>query len=628
MLLRLLRAPLRVAPVFVLLGVMFFARATDAAPVVYAESAMVKVRPASAAKTGAAVVTLTAARNEFVSFQVVVHGQDTGAKQVSASLGALQGPNGASIGGTELTLYRVDLLNVTAASFPDSATGLWPDALVPDVDEIAHEKRSAFPFDVGVNQARAIWVDVHIPEDAAPGIYSGAAVVNGTGLAAKIPVTVQVLDATLPSTASLSSAFLLAPGMVCAAHTGVGDCGGRTTMDALLGRYERMALEHRISLPNIFLAPSETALYDANYAAFFDGKAATRLVGARVTNIQYTGPRESAKYAAFSQHMKAKGWFDRAFDYTGDEPPYGISYAEIARRLSVVRAGDKDLATLVTTTAANAQKAGILEGLQVVVPVINLLDGTAAPYLGDQRSGYDPWLAAGNRRVWMYQSCMSQGCAYGTTAPENTKAAGWPSYLVDAASGRNRAMQWVAYLERVHGELYYETAQSLTTAWKTQYQYNGNGDGNLFYPGTVAAVGGSTEVPIASIRLKLVRQGMQDYEWLKKVEGAGDPDFATATARALAPSASQVSNDGAAYDNARLKLIQRYLELTHVTAGPLLAQVVPEVAAERVPGKPAAGVEGSLHLNCSSAPGDFLPIAPFALVGLVLLRRRSRTLSN
>jgi len=36
----------------------------------------------------------------------------------------------------------------------------------------------------------------------------------------------------------------------------------------------------------------------------------------------------------------------------------------------------------------------------------------------------------------------------------------------------------------------------------------------LFYPGRPDRIGGRTDIPIESIRLKLIREGMEDYEYL------------------------------------------------------------------------------------------------------------------
>jgi hypothetical protein len=123
----------------------------------------------------------------------------------------------------------------------------------------------------------------------------------------------------------------------------------------------------------------------------------------------------------------------------------------------------------------------------------------------------------------------------------------------------------------------------LSTAWTNQYIYSGNGDGTLFYPGTVAVIGGTTNVPLPSMRLKLIRLGLQDYEWLKKVSDAGDPEFAREVARELVPSPWLVPDDGAAFERARLRLIHRYLQLVGAETPAVLDFVEPD-PSERTSG--------------------------------------------
>ena len=40
----------------------------------------------------------------------------------------------------------------------------------------------------------------------------------------------------------------------------------------------------------------------------------------------------------------------------------------------------------------------------------------------------------------------------------------------------------------------------------------GNGDGNLFYDGDKSTIGGSTNIPIESLRMKHIRDGIEDHE--------------------------------------------------------------------------------------------------------------------
>merc|ERR1711957_990606 len=53
---------------------------------------------------------------------------------------------------------------------------------------------------------------------------------------------------------------------------------------------------------------------------------------------------------------------------------------------------------------------------------------------------------------------------------------------------------------------------------KSQLIMGGNGDGQLTYPGRTDVIGGGTFVPIASIRLKQLRDGMEDNMYLHALE--------------------------------------------------------------------------------------------------------------
>ena len=123
-----------------------------------------------------------------------------------------------------------------------------------------------------------------------------------------------------------------------------------------------------------------------------------------------------------------------------------------------------------------------------------------------QRKLYEPAVAAG-KELWMYISCMSQGCEAADT--KMSKCPGqqvsctngtWPSYMIDAASPFNRAMSWMSWLYDVHGELYWgsnaadglHTQSDTNSSWENQWIAGGNGDGSLTYPGRVSKVRGGS----------------------------------------------------------------------------------------------------------------------------------------
>jgi hypothetical protein len=127
------------------------------------------------------------------------------------------------------------------------------------------------------------------------------------------------------------------------------------------------------------------------------------------------------------------------------------------------------------------------------------------------RSGYDADLREG-RQLWWYQSCGSHGC----NIVGGPYFKGWPSYTIDDTAVSNRIMPWLAWRYHVSGELYFNVNEAygdLPDPWAGLYLFGGNGDGTLFYPGRVARIGGSHDIPIDSIRLKLIREGLEDYEY-------------------------------------------------------------------------------------------------------------------
>src|SRR5207248_1964236 len=110
---------------------------------------------------------------------------------------------------------------------------------------------------------------------------------------------------------------------------------------------------------------------------------------------------------------------------------------------------------------------------------------------------------------------------------------GWPSLVVDAPAMAHRVFEWLTFRYRVGGELYYNTVEAQAAGldpWRDQRLHGGNGDGTLFYPGRPDPIGGRTEIPVESIRLKLIREALEDYEYLAAYAAAFGRDAADALA--------------------------------------------------------------------------------------------------
>jgi len=552
-----------------------------AAPSVWTTHATVKIHPDDAPGS-AASASIWAARNEFEAFQVAVNGGSAGATAVSMTAPTLLGPGGAAIPAANVRLYREALITTTYASNLEAQPGAWPDALIPDVDALANQKRNAFPFDVPPGENRVVWVEVLVPQDATPGTYDGTVeVTGGSGFSASVPVSLTVWPFALPSTASLHSTFGIAWDGPC--QESYGGYGGANCNDAQLAalraQWSAWFLDHRLTVDAVYTGPSsqgggyDWASWDAIYGPLFDGTAPTRLPGARATTIRYTWTRDQAHYAAWAQHFRQKGWFGATYDYTCDEPPATCAWSDIPARAAMIHAADPGFRTLVTTNIDDASTNGALASIDIISPVINQMDDKYGNQVGNQRANYDAYVAGGGELFW-YQSCMSEGCGPGQpnagSKGYDSYFTGWPMYQVDAPAVRNRAQEWLSFLFGIQGELYYETDQAESSGmdpYADQWIFGGNGDGTLVYPGRASQIGGTTPIPVASMRLDLIREGMEDYEYLKLVSDLGDPAFARTEALAVASNTHSIDDDPSVLYAARTALAQRIIALSSSTSG-------------------------------------------------------------
>jgi hypothetical protein len=227
--------------------------------------------------------------------------------------------------------------------------------------------------------------------------------------------------------------------------------------------------------------------------------------------------------------------------------------AEVAK----VHAKWPGLPNVVTGSIQDVQKYDFEKYTDVIAPVMEQMHASGS--FPGNRHLYNDFLGPLNqpvKKLWMYTSCMATDCI-GDSPDKNKNTPdreGWVDYTIDAAASQNRAMGWLAYLYDVSGELYYGVDQDLQTAWTDQWEAGGNGDGTLFYPGTVDRIGGTHPIPIESMRMKLIRNGHQDYEYLKLASVAGHKAEADQIAQQLYPSTFDTIATDAEVDAARRQL--------------------------------------------------------------------------
>jgi Domain of unknown function (DUF4091) len=326
------------------------------------------------------------------------------------------------------------------------------------------------------------------------------------------------------------------------------------------------------------------------------------LVGAkqRTSDIIASGFNfTSAIFSNFQTGFDGQSWGTAGTlpldDYLFDEP-HGASWTTLVTNGSTRHSWlAPSIEEMVTANIADATSNSALSDIDILSPLISDMEPVAASGTGSlTRSTYNTWLsttsmncggganqACGPRAVWEYQSCTMVG-----TCTNNSIGVGantYPNLSVDGKPAANRAMEWLDYINSVSGELYY--GQDI--CWNpgagvgancgsptnpcVSVQYSGQwGDGNLIYPGSINAssacyVGAGVTTPIflPSVRLKHMRDGMQDYEILNVLNNNGQGGFINTTISPWIRNSYTFDSSGVGLMNARLTLLAKMQSLSN-----------------------------------------------------------------
>jgi len=311
--------------------------------------------------------------------------------------------------------------------------------------------------------------------------------------------------------------------------------------------------------------PIDFSRFDRTWRPFLEGKDLpfglqnVKITSAEIPEAGNTDLQKINFWKDFSSHFKIQGWFDILFDYSFDEPHTASDYASIIHREQIIHQADPNLPTLVTTDIQEAKKYQAKDAIDIWVPIINFVHGKpyhlcySNKYNKNLRKSYNPILRQG-KKLWWYQSCMSHGCT-GTPANDRCES-DYPSYMIDHPAVMNRIMPWMTFFYDIYGELYFSTIYAYTEddPWKYQYYFGGNGDGTLFYPGKPDKIGGDSHIPIASIRLKMIREGMEDYEYLRILEKNGFRRLALSKIKKIIKNAYSYSHNAQKLHRIRRRL--------------------------------------------------------------------------
>jgi hypothetical protein len=428
---------------------------------------------------------ITAVRNEYAPFQVALSSK----KPMERVTIGLENPASETtvIGHPADRTFIVEMVTVERPSIPLPKAGWektfpvsWPDPLPPF---------KTFRLEEG--RTRAVWFDLFVPSETPPGLYRGNVLVSTKDTALlKLPFEVEVHDITLPTTPSLRTAFGNASLQSCS-EKAYGISGGSAAFKKLAEEYYWFLVEHRLSPYHI---PVDIFSDDAH--RFLDDPRVTSFVIPIAGGIGKTGNIwDDPKMKLLSDRIEKKGWIEKGFVYLIDEPaPDAIpEVIRVGKRIHAINPRLKYLMTPHSSHLLLDKNALEQAGIDIWAPILSVM---AAPterrvLLKEQRAG---------KELWWY-TCV---------APK------WRglNYFIDEAATAPRIHSWMNYFYGNDGILYWATDNWTDVGcnpWaKTETYPTGNGDGSLLYPSR-----DSFNHPVASIRLKMLREGLEDYELLK-----------------------------------------------------------------------------------------------------------------
>ena len=425
---------------------------------------------------------------------------------------------------------------------------------------------------------QGIWIDLYVPKRTPAGNYTGTVTVTQAGKTrVALPVHLEVYDFAIPVTSSIPNYFASYWVGYTQTHYLVG-YGPQTT--ALGQLYGVACLMNRITcggnptVPNFKFNPDGTvatadySAYDHEIGPLMDGTITPHGEKWTTTALRLAGSNDTQKYFSTENqlaHLVAKGWRSRVFDYTRDEPHNPADFQALMLRSSLLRSVDPTFRTLVTQSNEknNYNSIGYVN---LFVPnwlsVANK-DYQRGPQAGG-RPAYDVLPQRGDE-LWWYDSCMTIGCGNGTLTPFLDN---YPNQMVDTPALNNRAwgiMTLVPY--RMTGYLYYdvnvaynhivESKPPRLDVWDSIYNFGGNGDGTFFYPGRPSNIGGTTQIPVESLRIKQVRDAFVDMEYALRLQAQGDATFLDSNVLALVSNLYTFNPDPAIWLKLRRTLGQK-----------------------------------------------------------------------
>lgn len=553
---------------------------------------------------GKSVAGVKAAKNEYEAFQVVITaGKNQHPESIKVEISDLQGEHG-NIGMENITMYREGMVYLRhsspKAAFPPE---LYPDPLIPFINPVTGDslrpyhrvktetgttyegaKYSAYPINLFPGKNCVIWVDVYIPVDTKAGVYNGTFRAKAEGYTSTLPVKLQVWDFALPAVATHRT------------HMGhFSGIAGAWNLDKNSEKYDEIEMRFckelarcRVNPPiphsllpvvkdngSITIIPERheklKKYIEEVHLADFEVPRAPFMTSTsnspRPTPASQTDPAAIEKtkryYREYYQYLKDNGWEKRAYLYLLDEPNSVKDYNQVINLAKAAEAGAPELQRLVVeqTYKHDPSWPDLDEYIDIWCTLFGYID----------RMTIQEKIDAGDE-VWSYTALVQPAPEY---HPEYEKLKGKnpPYWHIDQPVMSYRVPTWINRQYDIKGLLYWTTVGWYDPAgpwlvptmayYPAMAYYNTdpgvnhtryyNGGGMLFYPGKEAGFDG----PVTSIRLKNLREGLEDYEYFTILDHSEQVEFVKDMVDEISPEWWNINMDPEILLKVREKLAEK-----------------------------------------------------------------------
>jgi hypothetical protein len=299
-------------------------------------------------------ITLFGAKNEVVSFNLILEASGVISQNVTVSFNSLTGPGGYRINsrtatgngvfnwvGRNIELFYIRYLEIKGLSHDlcynvtyderhvpqrfrrpwsgeGNATGTWYDRpdhnkLYPD---IAVPLELVPQFNIAANTNQSVWTDIYIPKGATSGLYQGTVTVRESGVTPySIPISLIVRNFTLPDYPSAPSMLYYSNENINYRYLGSAyvdpGTGDYQNSLAIINRHFQVAHRHKISLIDNYI---EVSQMNEAWAGRLNGNLFTSARGydgpgvGTGNNVYSIGTYSSWNWGSWRDDSKADMW--------------------------------------------------------------------------------------------------------------------------------------------------------------------------------------------------------------------------------------------------------------------------------------------------------------------------------